>query len=62
MNTENKIYITANELAQMLGISVGHAYKIVRCLNQELKKEGYIIVAGKVPVKYLEKRWYGFGA
>ncbi len=58
----DKIYITANELAEMLGISTGHAYKIIRSLNQELKKEGYIIVAGKLPKRYFEKRYYGFGA
>lgn len=28
MAENNKIYITANELAEMLGVSVGHAYKL----------------------------------
>ena len=28
MKKENKIYTTAPELAQALGISVGHAYKL----------------------------------
>ena len=27
MTIENKIYITASELAEMLGVSVGHAYR-----------------------------------
>ena len=27
MAENNKIYITANELAEMLGVSVGHAYR-----------------------------------
>lgn len=35
---ENRIYITAPEMAEMLGISIGHAYKIIRSLNDELKK------------------------
>lgn len=39
MAENNKIYITANELAEMLGVSVGHAYKLIRKLNQELEKE-----------------------
>lgn len=59
--TENKIYITASELADMLGISVGHAYKIIRRLNEELKKDGFLVIAGKIPRRYFEKRWYGFG-
>ena len=62
MAENNKIYITANELAEMLGVSVGHAYKLIRKLNQELEKEGFLVIAGKVPRRYFEKRWYGFSA
>jgi len=62
MKKENKLYFTAAELAEMLGVSVGHAYKIIRRLNAELSKEGYIVIAGKIPSRYFEKRWYGYGA
>ena len=62
MTVENKINITASELAEMLGVSVGHAYKIIRKLNQELEKNGFLVIAGKVPRRYFEKRWYGFSA
>lgn len=62
MNNENKMYVTAVEVASILGISEGHAYKIIRMLNEELKTAGYLTIEGKVPVKYFEKRWYGFGA
>ncbi len=61
MNTQEKTYITATELSERLGISVGQAYKIIRELNAELKKQGYITVAGKCPRRYMEKKWYGFG-
>ena len=59
MKKGNKIYITAPELSEMLGISVGHAYKIIRKMNEELEKEGYLVLAGKVPVKYISERCYG---
>lgn len=62
MITENKTYITASELAESLGVSMGQAYKIIRQLNSELAKEGYITVAGKCPRRYVEKKWYGYGA
>ncbi len=62
MIVENKIFITAKELAEMLDISVGHSYKIIRQLNEELEKDGFLVVAGKVPRRYFEKRWYGFSA
>ena len=26
----------------------------------ELEKEGFLVIAGKVPRRYFEKRWYGF--
>lgn len=57
---ENKIYITAPEMAEMLDISLGHAYKIIRGLNNELKNDGYIVIAGKIPIDYFKKRWFGY--
>lgn len=62
MAVNQKIYISAKELAEMLDVSVAHAYKLIRKMNDELAREGYIVVAGKVPRRYLEKRWYGFMA
>lgn len=62
MSTENKVYITASELAETLGVSLGKAYSIIRKLNDELQKESYITVAGKCPRAYLEKKWYGYTA
>lgn len=53
-------YITAKEVAIALGISVGKAYKIIRQLNDELKKEGYITVAGKCSLQYFKEKVYGF--
>lgn len=58
---ENRIYITAPE-GRNAGISIGHAYKIIRSLNDELKKDGYIVIAGKVPKDYFKKRWFGYSA
>ena len=57
MNTNS--FITAAELAQMLDVSVGHAYKVIHRLNEELKKMGYLTVPGRIPHKYLEERCYG---
>lgn len=49
-------FVTADELVQSLGISKGKAYQIIRQLNDELSKQGYIKIAGKCPRKYFEKR------
>lgn len=53
------LYYTANEVKEMLGISRGHAYKIVRQLNDELASKGFIVVAGRVPKKYFAEHFYG---
>lgn len=53
-------YITAPELAQVMGVSNGHAYKLIRAMNSELKKQGYLTIAGKLPRAYLEKCLYDF--
>lgn len=62
MNNENKIFITAPEMSELLGVSIGHAYKMIREMNKELSESGYLVIAGKVPKGYFEKRWFGFGA
>ena len=53
------LYYTANEIMEMLGISRGHAYKIVKQLNEELAGKGFIVVAGRVPKKYFAEHFYG---
>ena len=54
--------MTATDVAKILGVSVGHAYKIIKKLNVELEQAGYLVIAGKVPRGYFEKRWYGFAS
>ena len=52
-------FITAAELSAMLGVLVGHAYKIIHRLNEELAEKGYLTFSGRIPRKYLEERCYG---
>ena len=53
-------FMTAQEVAEVLKVSKGHAYKIIKKLNDELERQGYIIIAGRIPVAYLKKRCYSF--
>lgn len=59
MNTTNKMYYTAAEIAEMLDISRGKAYQIIRSWNQELSKKNYLTISGKIPVEYFNEKWYG---
>ena len=45
-------FMTVVEVAQTLGISKSHAYKIVHRLNQELKDKGFITIAGRINRRY----------
>ena len=40
---DEKIYYSAEDIAKMLGVSMGKSYKI----------------AGKIPVEYFKEKWYG---
>ncbi len=50
------LFITAEEAAKEMCISKGHAYKILQQLNDELRKKGFITIAGKVNRKYFMER------
>ena len=55
----NCLYYTVVDVQELLGISRGKAYQIIRSLNEELKKTGYIVIAGKVPKAFFNKHYYG---
>lgn len=55
----NNYMVTAQDIVDMLGVS-GHAYKIIRRLNKELEDSGYIVVSGKIPRAYWDKKFYGY--
>ena len=48
--------MTADDVAEELGISKSHAYKIMRELNAELKKMGKLTIAGRVNRNYFLKK------
>ena len=53
-----RMYYSAEEIAVLLGVSVSHSYKIIRELNNELKKEGFIVISGKLPIKFFEQKYF----
>ena len=57
---ENK-FIRADEVAKELSVSVPYAYKLIRRLNEELKAQGYITIAGRINRQYFNERLYGTG-
>ena len=51
-------FIRAEEVAEVMEISVAYAYKIIRKLNQELSDKGFITVTGRVYREYFNELVY----
>ena len=52
----NEQFLTVTEVAQLLHISRSHAYKVIHRLNQELKAQGVLTIAGRISRSYLLER------
>lgn len=47
-----------SEVMDLLKIGRSKAYSLIQALNQELEMEGYLTINGKIPKKYLLKRFH----
>lgn len=56
---DGSAFLTAPEAAQLLHISTSHAYKVIHRLNQELKAQGFLTIAGRISRNYLLQRTMG---
>lgn len=54
-----KLYYTADEIAQMVGVGRTTSYKMVNQMNAELLKQGFLVVKGKIPKEYFDAKYYG---
>ena len=53
-------FMRVEEVAQELGISKSHAYKVIHKLNAELRDKGYLTISGRVNRNFfMEKFCYG---
>lgn len=53
-----KTYYRVGDVRKILDISQSTAYAIIRQLNKELKEKGFITIAGRVPAKYFNEKYY----
>ena len=56
---DNSTFMTVNEVMESLNVSKPHAYKLIRGLNEELQRKGFITVSGRISRKYFSERFYG---
>ena len=48
---ENKRFLTAQDVMEMLGVSLSYAYKLIRKLNAELEADGFVTIKGRAVIK-----------
>ena len=58
----NKVFLHADEVAAELGVSKAYAYKLIRVLNSDLRKQGFITINGRVSSQYFKEKLYGDNA
>lgn len=52
------LFVTVSEVAEELGVSKPFAYKLVKQMNEDLEKQGFITIAGRVSRKYFQEKIY----
>jgi predicted transcriptional regulator of viral defense system len=58
---EQNMFMGVEEVRSILKISRSAAYKIIRNLNLELEKKGYITIKGRISREYFKEKFYRFG-
>ena len=54
-----QMFMRVDEVAEELGVSKPYAYKLIRAMNEELKKTGCITIAGRIDRKFFYEKFYG---
>ena len=59
VKSDNSLVLRCGDVMEILGVSDGKAYDIIRELNKELEAMGFHTVIGRVSRKYFEEKFYG---
>lgn len=54
-----EIFMRADEVAAVLGVSKPYAYKLIQKLNEKLEKTGCFTMAGRIDRKFFYEQFYG---
>ena len=56
---QKNLFIRVDEMVSELQISKPYAYKLMRDMNEELAKKGFMTISGRVSRQYFEEKFYG---
>lgn len=54
-----QMFLRVEEVAEELGVSKAYAYKLIRSMNEELRKTGCITISGRIDRKFFYEKFYG---
>ena len=52
-------YLSVEDIAELFGLSVSFAYRVVERMNADLASKNYYVILGRVPTRYVEDKIYG---
>lgn len=55
----SELFVRVDTVMNDLQISKPFAYRMIAEWNEELKKQGYTTISGRIPKAYYEKKIYG---
>ena len=58
MPMAGKMFMRVDEVAEELDVSIPYVYKLIRKMNEELKKTGCITIAGRIDRKFFHEKFY----
>ncbi|MEC1053536.1 ICEBs1 excisionase [Bacillus paralicheniformis] len=53
-----KQFLTAKDVQKILNVKQAKSYQIIRELNHEMKKKGYMVIQGRVNKQFFEDRYF----
>ncbi len=55
---KRKMYLSVEDIAELFGLSVSFAYRVVERMNADLESKNYYVILGRVPTRYVEDKIY----
>ena len=59
MEAVEKVFMSAEEVAEVMDLSKAYAYKVIQRMNEKLEKTGYITMQGRIDRKFFYDQFYG---
>ena len=50
---KRKMYLSVEDIAELFGLSVSFAYRVVERMNADLASKNYYVILGRVPIREL---------